>query len=351
MQTPNFRLSGFHSAVVVSKGCTLGRWREVCGAWLPTHASRVFNSRFKRRRICYSSADTGSDDSAFQSGLLAATRKVAGLERYRLLLMDDDMDIDILEGAIQIAKHAYPMLDEDWCRSCLDEMASQVVGILGPNRYPLKVMEAVSQHLYEELGYRGAEDDYYNPDNSCINRVLEQRTGIPITLSLVYMQVCQRLGLHMRGVGLPGHFMITPIDPTVNVLVDPFYGGEICFLEDAEHKLLQLHGVQVRVDPAILDEGVTPRMFLYRMLQNLKDIYLNNDETEDLLRVQQYLRATHPSAPDEVRDEGLILYALSRYAESADAIRSYLQLAPFAPDIPRVRDLLKKINLGEEPFV
>ena len=182
---------------------------------------------------------------------------------------DDDHDaLDLLEGATLIARHRYPLLTLGSVEEQLDDLAVQVEGRLpggsgggGPPLYPLKILQAISA-VFAERGFRGNTDDYYAPDNSCINRVLDTRLGIPITLGLVYvqvgpavfsakglqcsqclqyqlsrpvpwlaccspttlLQVAQRLGLPMVGVNLPGHFFVAPADPDLQFLVDAFHG-------------------------------------------------------------------------------------------------------------------------------
>lgn len=139
--------------------------------------------------------------------------------------------------------------------------------------------------------------------------MLERRVGIPISLSLVYMEVARRVGLEMLGVSLPGHFMLKPKAQDLEILVDAFNGGEVCFLADAEAKLSLLYGRPVKLDEGFVrrKEQVPIRAFLGRWLNNLKHLYINNQEPEQTLAVIRMLRATRPDSIEEIRDEGLYL--------------------------------------------
>jgi regulator of sirC expression with transglutaminase-like and TPR domain len=184
-------------------------------------------------------------------------------------------------------------------------------------------------------------------DNSCINRVLERRTGIPITLSLVYMEVAKRLGLPMVGVNIPGHFFITPANPDMEFLVDAFDGGEISFLQDAEATLTNIYKRPVQLDPAFLSrkQPVPPRVFLARMLNNLKQIYNLRRNYADAYAVSCYLRATRPGDLDELRDSGVYLYQLGRYPECVEALTEFLARSPAdSEDAEKVRALLRSLD-------
>lgn len=272
-------------------------------------------------------------------------RALQALEEYKLLLQQPEPDL--LEGAVLIARHRHPMLELTDVVEVLDDLAEQVMPKLPAAAYPLRLVHAISEHLYVNRGFRGNSKSYYDPDNSCINVVLERRLGIPITLSLVYMEVAKRCDLHLHGVNVPGHFLLTPADPELEFFIDAFEGGQVSFLQDAEATLEKIYGRSVKLDPGFLQrkEQIPARVFLARMLNNLKSVYAARKDYSGAYQMSCYLRATRPGDLEEVRDQGFILWHMQRYAECAVALREYLDRAPEdAKDAPKVRRLLRVLR-------
>ncbi|KAG1654782.1 hypothetical protein FOA52_008967 [Chlamydomonas sp. UWO 241] len=260
----------------------------------------------------------------------------------------------VLRCALLIAQAEYPDLDMASCDADLDTLAELVEGELSPRgeRYPLKVLRAISDVLYEQVGFCGNAGNYYEPDNSYINRVLERHTGIPISLALVYMEVAARVGLPMVAVNIPAHLMLRPQRADLHVLVDAFKGGELCYLEDAQEVLSDITGLDVRLDPVFVtsNEGMSASAFLLRMLSNLKQIYTAERDLERSLRIIRFMRATDPVSSDQVRDEGLCLYALGRLPESSALLGQYLGMAPKAEDAERVVALMARMAMMARPL-
>jgi len=269
------------------------------------------------------------------------------LEEYKILLQKPDPDI--LQGACLIACHRHPGLLENMneVSDILDDLAEQVIPTLPSSRYPLKIVAAISDYLYSNRGFRGNSQTFYDPENSCINSVLDRRTGIPITLSLVYMEVAKRCGLELFGVNIPGHFLLTPADPELEFFIDAFDGGSVAFVQDAEQTLERIYGQRVKLDSAFLRrrEQIPARTFLTRILNNLKTIYAARKDYAAAYSVSSYLRATRPGDLEEVKDFGYILFHLQRYAECAVALREYLERAPVdAKDVSKVRRLVRMLR-------
>ncbi len=207
-----------------------------------------------------------------------------GLNVARSLDAADDQ-IDLGAVALEIARIAYPALEPAPYLRRLDEMAALVEY---QRSDPLSVIEALNECLFARLGFHGNRDDYYDPRNSFLNDVLDRRTGIPITLSLVYMEVARRIDLPLVGVGFPGHFMVKhPGDP--EIVVDCFSGGQIMLQPDCEERLQTVYGRPVALDPAFLN-AVTKKQIIIRMLNNLKVIYGQTQQTQ-LNQVEAILAA------------------------------------------------------------
>jgi regulator of sirC expression with transglutaminase-like and TPR domain len=258
-------------------------------------------------------------------------------------IQQPDASIDLAKAALFLAQEEYPHLDPDAYLQALDTMAATVAARLPAERYPLRVLQTINHHLYEELGVRGNTEDYYDPRNSYLNEVIDRRLGIPITLSLVYLQVAQRIDFPMIGVGMPGHFLIRPTLDEMEILVDPFHRGEVMFAADCQDRLSQLYGRPIALRPEFL-QPVTHRQFLARMLTNLKFIYSNQGSFARVLAAIERILLLFPDAPLEHRDRGLLYYQTGRWTEAREDLEHYLNSAPTAEDADAVRRLLKRMQ-------
>lgn len=253
-------------------------------------------------------------------------------------IQQPDEKIDLAKAALYIAQEEYPDLDVEQCLKAFDLMAEEVREKLPPERYPLKIIKTINQYLFDRLGFRGNIDNYYDPRNSFLNQVIARRTGIPITLSLVYLEVARRIDFPMVGIGMPGHFIIRPDFADAGIFVDAFNRGEILFAEDWQPRLSQLYGRPVELRPEFF-APVTSRQFLARMLMNLKMIYLQQMEAEKCLGVIDRILMLFPDTPDQLRDRGLLYYQSERWSEALQDLEAYLAITPDAADAPIIRQL------------
>jgi regulator of sirC expression with transglutaminase-like and TPR domain len=200
-----------------------------------------------------------------------------------------DRDIDLARAALYIAQTAYPDLDVESQVQLLDKMAEQVAKRLPESRYPLLVIRTINDYLYGDLGFTGNNSNYYDPRNSFLNDVLARRTGIPITLALVYLEIAQRIGFPMIGIGMPGHFMIRPDFEDSEIFIDTFNHGEILFAEDCRQKLMNIYQQNIPALTAALVPPVTKRQFIARMLNNLQVIYIDQGELAQAMVIKNLL--------------------------------------------------------------
>jgi regulator of sirC expression with transglutaminase-like and TPR domain len=210
-------------------------------------------------------------------------------DRFQSEIAKPDRELNLARAALYIAQIVNPDLEIDRHLDTLDRMAETVKPRLPQSRYPLKVVGAINEYLYGELGFYGNEGDYYNPRNSFLNDVLERRTGIPISLALVYLEIADRLDFPMVGVGMPGHFIIRPNLPELEFFVDTFNGGEIMFVEDCRQKLIDLYQQDIPALPPSLLDPVTKRQILFRMLNNLQAIYLQSADFSSALTIRSWI--------------------------------------------------------------
>jgi regulator of sirC expression with transglutaminase-like and TPR domain len=200
-----------------------------------------------------------------------------------------DRDINLARAALYIAQTTYPNLDIDGQLQLLDEMAEEVAKRLPQSRYPLMVIRTINNYLYEELGFTGNHSNYYDPRNSFLNEVLTRRTGIPITLALVYLEIAQRIDFPMMAIGMPGHFMIRPDFEDSEIFIDTFHNGDILFAEDCRQKLMNIYQQEIPYLTPSLVPTVTKPQFIARMLNNLQVIYLDRGDLANAMVIKDLL--------------------------------------------------------------
>ncbi|MBV8229479.1 MAG: transglutaminase family protein, partial [Planctomycetaceae bacterium] len=203
-----------------------------------------------------------------------------------------------------------------------------------------QVLGQINWVLFVEEGFQGNTEDYYDPKNSYLNQVIERKTGIPISLSVLYRAVAHRLGLEMEGVNLPAHFMLRVDRGDETIFVDPFHAGALLDRQGCERRVAELIGRPVvlsdrEIAPCSLDLVVT------RMLRNLKAIYLRGHDFSTALPVQRRLAALNPDDPLEQRDLGMLCLQLDRPAEAIAPLQSLLDARPEPEDADAIRALLR----------
>lgn len=208
---------------------------------------------------------------------------------------------------------------------------------------PLRRLHRLREFLFEEQGFRGNVEDYYDPRNSFFNDVLDRRLGIPITLSLLFVEVGRRLGLAIDGIGLPGHFIVGFDAGECRVLLDPFDGGAVLTPEGCQRLVARALGRTVRLQDQHF-AVVTKRQFLIRMLDNLKGIYFKREAWDKALWVCDRLVVLDPENSCEVRDRGVALVSMGELPRAAADWESYLRHRPEAPDAESVRARLRRVR-------
>lgn len=266
-----------------------------------------------------------------------------GRQNFELEINTLDEQIDLAKATLYIAQEDYPHLEVAEYLNALDTMADEVRERLPESRYPLKVIQTINHYLYDDLGFRGNDKDYYDARNSFLNEVIDRRIGIPISLSLVYLEVAHRLDFPMVGVGMPGHFLIRPDFPDAGIFVDAFNGGEVLFEKDCEERLHRIYGQPVALQPQFL-LPISKRKFLARMLTNLKYIYLNRKQLPKALATVERLVLLFPDDPMELRDRGLLYYQVGEPSKAIPDLETYLAMLPNAGDASTIRRLILEMS-------
>ncbi len=262
---------------------------------------------------------------------------------FARLLSQPEAAIDLAEAALLIAKEEYPALEVAHYLSRLEDMAGEVRGLNDITTDPHRLITSLGEYVFRHLGFQGNSGDYYDPRNSFLNDVLDRRTGIPITLSIVYMGVARRIGLVLQGVALPGHFLVKYVGSDEEIVIDPFHGGAIISPVDCQRLIDRVFQGKLTFEPRFL-AGVGTRQILFRMLNNLKAIYCTNQEYGKALGVVERMQILDPKAVNEVRDRGLLLCQLKRFPEAMLVLERYLHLMPAAEDAEVIREHLRSLR-------
>ena len=263
-------------------------------------------------------------------------------ESFQKAISYPDEEIDLAYAALCIAQAHTPTLDPQRYLDRLEDWAQELAQQLPTERYPLKVLKALNEYIYDHLGFRGNINDYYDPCNSFFDQVLDRRLGIPITLSLLYLELAKRVGFPMQGIGMPGHFVMRPCVDDMDVYVDAFHRGELLFAQDCQERLENIYGQPVVLQSEHLSP-VSNSQFLARLLNNLKAIYINRREPIQALGTIDGILLLFPHWWSERRDRGLILYELRLWEEARQDLQAYIQANPEAPDTIVIQQLLRQM--------
>lgn len=261
------------------------------------------------------------------------------LQRLRELMARREQDISLAEAALVIAQDEYPDLDVASYLRRLDAMADEVRRRLFRGAAAGDVILALNQYLFEEEGFSGNTLDYYDPRNSFLNDVLERKLGIPLTLSIVYLEVGIRVGLPLCGVSFPGHFLVKCVLSEGEKVLDPYAEGKTLDVAELRGYLRRVYHEEIP-DSEILAELLEPadkKEILARLLRNLKGIYLNANNLARALSVVDQILVVTPDVPPDVRDRGLLYLKLECFRAALADFQRYLQLNPTAKDADEIR--------------
>ena len=263
-------------------------------------------------------------------------------ERFAELARLPDAKIDLALAALWIAAEEYPSLDVRAYLARLDALAAAAAPRLGEAAPEAERAERLLRFLYQEQGFTGNEKSYDDPRNSYLNEVLDRRTGIPITLALVLLEVARRLELPLRGVSFPGHFLVKLDGPALRVL-DPFR-GRVLEVSECRARLHAALGPDARFDPERHLRAATPREILVRMLTNLKQLYLRARDFGRTLACCERILLLIPDSPTELRDRGLLFEKLECFAAAAQDLERFLKQVPDDETAPAIRDRLRALR-------
>lgn len=256
----------------------------------------------------------------------------------------EDERIDLVRAALTIARTEYPDLDIEKYVRCVDALARRVGARIPEAGDAAQTIAALNHVLFEEEGFRGNRENYYDPRNSFLNDVLERKLGIPISLAVVYMEVARRVGFPLFGVGMPGHFLLKHYDVEGRqVLIDCFEGGHILSDSDCQQRLDEIYSGQLPLQPDFL-MAVSRRQILTRVLNNLKTVYLSTRNFKKALPLVDLVLVIYPRSPEDVKQRALLRYSLNLMRGAAEDLEQYLKMSPDASDADDIRQTALSIR-------
>ena len=245
--------------------------------------------------------------------------------------------VALARGALMIAKEEYPDLNVDQCMERLAELGREASRWIGAAANTVEQVQALSRFLFEHCRFAGNQNNYGDPRNSFLNEVLERRLGIPISLSVIYIEVGRRAGMKLEGVSFPGHFLVKATDERGELIIDPFNEGTILNLEQLKARLNQVYGQPVELHPAIL-RAATSRQILSRMLRNLKNIYVAASDWLRAIAALDRILILEPRSLEDLLERAKLYETLECFQAAMDDLQSFLSIAPDHPVAEAARE-------------
>ena len=248
---------------------------------------------------------------------------------------------NLVEKCLKIAQILeYPELNISKYIEKINEMGNSLKIKIGQVKNSTYHISMLNEYLFDELSFDGAEEDYYDPGNSFLNVVLDKKTGIPITLSIIYAEVAKSIGLDLQIIGFPGHVIVKYKE---EIILDPFYSGRLLTIEDLEEILTRDFGEVVEFVPEYLNEATTDQL-LTRLLRNLKNAYTQSYAYNNAMKCTDMILGMQPESPEEIRDKGILEERLLRYDKAIPLLNKYLELQPEADDADFILELIKSVR-------
>lgn len=272
---------------------------------------------------------------------------------YFTSLVADDASLPVVEAAAAIAQDEYPGLDTQAVLADIDALADRLKRRIPADAVPVQRLRWLNRFFFQELGFGGNVNNYYDPGNSYLHLVLSTRRGIPITLAVLYIELATHVGLTARGVSFPGHFLVKLKMPQGEVVIDPFTGQSLS-REELDELLLPYkrnRGLLGDFDAplGLFLQAAQPRDVVARMLRNLKEIHRSAEDWPRLLAVLQRLVVLLPQAWEERRDRGLTYAELGQEAAAVGDLADYLEHAGDAQDRQAIAARLTELRRRGAP--
>lgn len=255
-------------------------------------------------------------------------------DRWQRIVAAAPQNVSLAEGALLIAAEEYRDLDVDAYLKRIDEMGATLHRRLRSDISTTEALLALNRYIFEELGFTGNGDDYYDPRNSYLNEVVDRKLGIPITLAVLYIEIGRRLGLQLHGVSFPSHFLVKCTLRDGTIILDPYARGASLGLDDLKQRLQSI-AKDAELDERVLKQmlaAAAPNDIFARMLRNLRAIHLSKGEQLKALSASNRIVTLLPQVAEEYRERGQLYLELECFRAALADFRHYLRLRPEASD-------------------
>jgi regulator of sirC expression with transglutaminase-like and TPR domain len=250
-------------------------------------------------------------------------------------------NFNLVEKCLKFAQILeYPDLDVEEYIKKINHIGKSLKETISDVKNPTYLISMLNEHLFENLGYSGDDDDYYNPKNNFLNEVIDKKTGLPITISILYTEIAKFVGLDLKIVGFPSHVLVKYNE---EMILDPFYDGRLLDVDDLQDILDTSFGGQLEFQPEFLDE-VTTEQILVRLARNLKNSYVQSFVYDKAIRCVNMVLAMEEESPEDIRDKGILEERILNYEIALKYLNRYLELNPNAEDVDYILELIRSIK-------
>ncbi len=250
-------------------------------------------------------------------------------------------NFNLVEKCLKFAQILeYPELDIKKYIEKITKIGMSLKESINDVKNPTYLISMLNEHLFENLGYGGDDDDYYNPKNNFLNEVIDKKTGLPITVSILYAEIAKFIGLDLKIVGFPSHILVKYNE---EMILDPFYDGRLLNIDDLQEILDTNFGGEIEFKPEFLDE-IGHEQILLRMTRNLKNSYVQSFVYDKALRCVNMVLAIEPESPEDIRDKGILEERLLNYNSALKYLNKYLEINPNAEDVDFILELIRSIK-------
>ncbi|MDH3191694.1 MAG: transglutaminase-like domain-containing protein [Nitrosopumilus sp.] len=250
-------------------------------------------------------------------------------------------NFNLIEKCLKFAQLLeYPELNIDAYIQKINRIGMSLKESINDVKNPTYLISMLNEHLFENLGFSGDDDDYYNPKNNFLNEVIDKKLGLPITISILYVEIAKFINLDLKIVGFPGHILVKYYE---EMILDPFNDGNLLDVDDLQDILDENFGGQLEFQPEFLDE-IKPEQVLVRMARNLKNSYLQSYVYDKALRCIDMILAIEPTSPEDIRDKGILEERLLNSDIALEYLNKYLEMNPNAEDVDFILELIRSIK-------
>lgn len=250
-------------------------------------------------------------------------------------------NFNLVEKCLKFAQILeYPDLDVDEYIEKINRIGKSLKESISDVKNPTYLISMLNEHLFENLGFSGDDDDYYNPKNNFLNEVIDKKSGLPITISILYVEIAKFIGLDLKIVGFPSHILVKYNE---EMILDPFDDGSLLDVDDLQEILDNNFDGQLEFQPEFLDE-IESEQILIRMTRNLKNSYVQSFVYDKALRCTNMVLAIDPESPEDIRDKGILEERLLNSEIALEYLNKYLEINPNAEDIDFILELIRSIK-------